>query len=529
MSRGPSLPIRANESVPGWDGTPLAFDVQVPPRELWPVPTVVTRTPYGRSGHLVEGAGWRRRGFAYVVQDVRGRYDSGGVWQPYRNERGDGAALADWIVEQPWSDGRLVAYGGSYAGHTAWALAAERPEAVRAVVSMGPSMSLSRTKFERSGILRLAEHAAWWLERADGRTSRDGLTALVFRECPELLDHLPVVELADRLGARLPGWAQVIEDGPEHRAEGPDTAELEKLPMAALHIGGWYDLLVDEVLEHFDRAGSALTPRPSRALVIGPWGHDLAYAPGTRIGDREHGPDARLDLGALQVDWLRQVLAGPGHGTSEARVFTVGADRWWTGPSWPPPSTDSVWYAHPAGALAPHPPAVGAEFGFLYNPADPYPSRAPGVDRAPLAARGDAVRFTGAPLTQALTVAGRPSVVLDARSSAPATDWIVRLTEITSDGRRLELAHGSVDTARTGSGSRHEIGLSPLAVSVPAGSRLQLEITSSDFPRLARSLGTGADRCRSTSVAVAEQTVRIRPIDGTRLILPRTATEETSP
>ncbi|MEU5048121.1 CocE/NonD family hydrolase, partial [Streptomyces griseorubiginosus] len=86
-----ALSVRANERVPGWDGTPLALDLHLPPSDAWPVPAVVTRTPYGRSGHLAEGAGWRRRGFAYVVQDVRGRYDSDGTWKPYRNERGDGA------------------------------------------------------------------------------------------------------------------------------------------------------------------------------------------------------------------------------------------------------------------------------------------------------------------------------------------------------------------------------------------------------------------------------------------------------
>lgn len=521
------LPIRANERLPGWDGTTLVTDIQIPPQATWPVPTVVTRTPYGRTGHLAEGSGWRRRGFAYVVQDVRGRHDSDGTWQPYRNERADGAALVDWVVEQPWSDGRIVAYGGSYAGHTAWALAAERPDAVRAVVSMGPSMALGRTKFERSGILRLAEHAAWWLERADGRTSRDGLSAMVFAERPDLLNHLPVVDLADRLGAALPGWAQVIANGPDHRAEGPDTAELERLPAAALHTGGWYDLLVDEVLEHFHRAGRAVTPRPPRALVIGPWGHDLAYAPGHRIGDREHGPDSRIDLGELQVKWLRGILGEPSHEASETTVFTLGANRWRSGASWPPPTADAVWHAHPDGTLAPRAPDASGEIRFRYDPDDPFPSRGPGVDRAPLSTRRDAARFTGDVLPSPLTVAGCPRVVLDAATSAASTDWIVRWTEVTADGRCLELAHGSLDTGRVTGPAPHSIDLTAVDVTVPAGSRLRLEVTSSDFPRLARSLGTGGDRYRDTVLAPAEQTVRAGKPGGTRLILPCSTSEET--
>ncbi|MEU5047190.1 CocE/NonD family hydrolase, partial [Streptomyces griseorubiginosus] len=253
--------------------------------------------------------------------------------------------------------------------------------------------------------------------------------------------------------------------------------------------------------------------------------HDEMGAP---VRFREHGPASRIDLGALQVDWLRRVLAGTGQGASEAKVFTVGANQWWTGTSWPSPSVDAVWHAHPDGTLAPQHPPTGGEARFRYDPVDPYPSRQPGVDRAPLATRRDAVRFTSAPLDEPITVAGRPVVVLDAATSAPATDWIVRWTEVTAEGRWLELAHGSLDTARTTAPGPHTIELGAVTVTVPAGSRLQLEVTSSDFPRLARSLGTGEDRCTGTAYVRAEQTVRIRPVDGTRLILPRTTPEETT-
>ncbi|WXZ50813.1 CocE/NonD family hydrolase [Clavibacter tessellarius] len=212
----------AGMPLPASDGCALVLDAHVPEGAgradgIGRVPCVVTRTPYGRSAHLAEGRGWRERGLAYVVQDVRGRHDLDGAWAPYRGEREDGAALVDWITAQPWSDGRVVAYGGSYSGYTAWAMAVERPDAVRAVVSLGPSMSLARTKFGGGGILRLAEHASWWLERGDARTSRDGLAARVFRERPGILRHLPVLDLPRAMGAHLPSWAGIVEDGADAR------------------------------------------------------------------------------------------------------------------------------------------------------------------------------------------------------------------------------------------------------------------------------------------------------------------------
>ncbi|MBB4915961.1 CocE/NonD family hydrolase [Streptosporangium saharense] len=539
---------RFNLRLPGWDGTPLALDVHLPEPSLWPVPTVVTRTPYGRGRHLAEGAGWVRRGFGYVVQDVRGRYDSDGVWECYRNERGDGAALADWIAAQEWSDGRLVGYGGSYGGYTAWALAVERPELVPAVVSMGPSMALHRTKFE-DGVLRLAEHAAWWLERADSRTSRDGLAALLLGgEGGGALAHLPVTDLPERLGARLPGWAGVVLRGPGHRpAEEITEEELAALPTAGLHVGGWYDLLADETLLHWRTVGAARTPRPPQRLIMGPWGHDLAFTGRTRHIDREHGPQALLDLGAAQVTWIRACLAGEDPGPD--LVLPVGGTAW---SPWPTTTREHVLHAHPEGrpdegtvtglfGKLEEVPGDGPGFGgttpdevpgggspfaglkafpanelfggrldevpgdgpcgvFVYDPADPCPSLAPGTDRRFLDGRPDVLRFSTPPLTAPLSFTSA-AVHLDVTASAPGADWIVRLAEHTADGRVFELARGRA----AGSG---RLALSPVWASLPVGSRLRLEITGSDFPRLARSLGTGADRYTTTATAPVRQRVR---------------------
>ena len=328
--RADPLPHRpwANLRVPAADGTLLAVDVQLPPQASWPVPVVVTRTPYGRSKHLAEGLGWRAHGYGFVVCDVRGRYDSDGEWLPYRHERADSAAVADWITAQPWCDGRLVAYGGSYSGYTAWTLAVERPEAVAAVVSLGPSMSLAGTKFDPSGVLRLGEHAAWWLERAESRTSRDGLARQVFAEQPELLDHLPVVEVGGFLGARLEHWADLLTTGDDSEHVSDD--ELARLGAATLHVGGWYDLLLPESLRHWQVVGAELSPRPPRRLVVGPWDHDLAFSNTTAVGAREHGPRSRRGFRELCLDWLAAVLAGRAptpRPRSSCSARTAGAAR----------------------------------------------------------------------------------------------------------------------------------------------------------------------------------------------------------
>jgi predicted acyl esterase len=479
------------------DGAALVLDAHVPDA-AGPdvrVPCVVTRTPYGRTRHLAEGRAWRERGIAYVVQDVRGRHDSDGTWAPYRGERADGAALVDWILAQPWSDGRVVAYGGSYSGCTAWAMAVERPAAVRAVVSLGPSMSLARTKFGGGGILRLAEHASWWLERGDARTSRDGLAALVFRERPGLLRHLPVVDLPRAMGAHLPSWRGIVDAGAGARTgEEITRAELAALTAPTLHVGGWHDLLLPETLEQHAVAGSAVPGIPSH-LLVGPWEHDLVASSSGRVGDLDHGDDAVLPWGRMLVDWIRDALDGD-LPPRRADVHVRGAG-WERHDGWPPPHAPVRVEWTGDGAV-----------GFVHDPRDPRPSRHPGVDRRALAARPDAVRARTHPLREPLRLTGDVVVELTSASDAPGTDWIARLLARAPDGAEQELAVGETSIPGPHDGLRLTIPLGPVAVVIPPGTVLVLELAGADAPRLARNLGgPPEERCTSTAEAHVRQRV----------------------
>ena len=125
--RGRNVPcVHAGLRVEAPDGVRLATDVYRPGAGR-PVPAVLLRTYLGKARHQEEALAWVREGFACVVQDVRGRYDSDGSWEPYVHERADGAAAARWTAGQPWCDGRVVVAGGSYGAFTAWAAALESP------------------------------------------------------------------------------------------------------------------------------------------------------------------------------------------------------------------------------------------------------------------------------------------------------------------------------------------------------------------------------------------------------------------
>lgn len=529
--------IDANQAVPAADGVLLATDVYRPDR--LPAPAVVTRTPYGRGSLLANGVGWARNGLAYVAQDVRGRYGSGGTWTPYQGERADGRALVEWVHRQPWCDGNVILAGASYGSFTAWAAAVTVPELVRAVISEVPAAGLRPANVDPSGILRLAEYAGWWAEHAESRTSRNGLSAQMLGCEPDLLRHLPVADLGRHLWARVPRWWSAIApalsapalsapaplttgDSPaphdrtgDDLGEGISTQELARCSLPSLHIGGWYDLFLPQTLWQWETAGRDRAPnRPARGLVIGPWGHELSTPASSSAGGREHGPASQLPLGRLQVAWIFDVLAG--RDASITKVFLVEGGRWLD--RWPASTATLGLQASADGSLLPNPPERPAEHRFTYDPLDPFPSLPRDCDRAPLDARADAVAFRTPPLTTPTAIVGAPTVTMAADTTGPGTDWIVRLVERLGDGRALEVTSGA---AAVGPGAATvSIPLGATALLLHPGSRLELQVTSSDFPRLARTPNTGQDRYTTSATRTATQTIHTGPTRGCRVDLP---------
>lgn len=454
------------------DGTRLATDIYLPDR--LPAPVVVTRTPYDRAALRPNGLGWTRRGIAYVTQDVRGRYGSGGTWNPYCDEDTDGAATLDWVHQQPWSTSDVFTAGASYGSFTAWAAATARPDKVSGVISEVPAAGIRAANREPSGVLRLAEYVRWWTEHADARISRSTQVQL------ETLWHLPVADIGER------PWTALHDNR--------DELDLSQCGIPSLHIGGWYDLFLPQTLQQWESAGRKCTPRPPRSLVIGPWRHELSTP-----GPTEYGPASQLRLGDLQADWIYSVINGAA--TSTTKAFLVGAGIWLD--HWPAPATTIRLYTAADGSLSHDVPASEATHRYAYDPAHPFPSVSSFQDRSRLDSRTDAVVFRGEVITSLITIVGTSTVSMRASTTAPETDWIVRLVRRLPDGQALEIAFGSA-ISNTGV---QVIPLTPTAIRLEPGSRLELHVTSSDFPRLARNLNTGKDRYTSVATQIAIQTI----------------------
>ncbi|MET7295733.1 CocE/NonD family hydrolase [Streptomyces griseoloalbus] len=442
----------------------LATDTHLPDGD-GPFPTVLIRTPYDRTRHRAEARGWARRGFAAVVQDVRGRFASPGEWHPYRNEAADGAATARWIRRQPWSDGRLVAAGASYAAHCAVVLALEAPGDARpdAVIAAVPALGAADTAREPSGVERLLTRAGWWAAHGDRPDSDESALDKALAADPGLLTHLPLTALPRRLGRELPSWAGLWR----HHDRGRLTSRAAHAAVPLLAVGGHHDHFTEDTVALWRAWGG-----PSARLLLGPWGHGLAGAPGP-----DAGPAHRVALGDLYVRWARRALGGELAPGRHGALALGGGNLWVPAATEGRPRTLRVRLLH------------GAAFS-----ADPdRPVRSDDLT-VPTGGPPDRCLLATPPLPRPLDALGPVRVRLRATAGTPSADWAVRLVALTPEGAAQRLAVGVVRRAEpAGRETGFTVELGRLARRLRAGTRLRLEIAGHHFPAHARNPHTGAD------------------------------------
>ncbi|MGW0733107.1 CocE/NonD family hydrolase [Streptomyces sp. NPDC002851] len=455
----------------------LATDVHLPDDD-GPFPAVLIRTPYDRRRHHAELRGWARRGFAALAQDVRGRHASAGEWHPYENEAADGATTARWIRQQPWSDGRLVAAGASYAAHCALALALDVPEGDRpdAVIAAVPALGAVETAREPSGVERLLARAGWWAAHGDRRDSDLEALPKALDADPGLLAHLPVSDLPARLRQSLPSWPGLWRNHDCGRL----VMRAERAGMPLLAVGGHHDHFAEDTITLWNRWGG-----PSARLLMGPWGHGLVAEPGP-----DAGPAHRVSLGELYARWARLALAGNvGHGRRGA-VGLGGSPLWVSAGTEGEPYSPDVRLLH------------GASFA-----ADPERPVSSGELTVPTVGTPDRCLLVSAPLPRPLDVVGAAEVRLRATADTPSADWFVRLVAVTPEGTAERLAVGVVRRADPpGGAAEFSVALGRLARRLPVGTRLRLEIAGHHFPAHARNPHSGDDPVTATRLLASRRT-----------------------
>ena len=404
--------------APMRDGVRLAADVYLPAdgAELRPGrhPTILARTSYDKSSQrYVEpiGHSFARRGYAVVIQDLRGRAASEGVGQYFHtanpHEGTDGYDTVEWIAAQPWSSGRVGTVGSSHVGLVQTHMALYRPPHLSAIWPDVSPINSYAHQSRMGGAMQLQMFGALFVHAHDAPelrgdpAARRAIVAAMGRlrelvyATPFKPGHTPLAAVPNlertlldyyTRGAYDEYWAAEHNDFERHFTRHADVP--------GTYTGGWYDLFAEATPRYY--AAMAAQNRTPQRLIMGPWMHTTIRSGLTYAGDVEFGPasawgQARFNAEQLRWfdRWLRDVPTGVEH-DPPVRIFVMGGGsgrrtaegrldhggRWRSEREWPLARTvPTTFYMQPGGGLAPTPPPDGAAPArFRYDPARPVPT-----------------------------------------------------------------------------------------------------------------------------------------------------------
>jgi len=510
-------------------------------------PTVLIRTPYGKGPDLpATYQSFINHGYAVVMQDVRGRYASGGTFDVLNQEGPDGYDTLNWIAAQPWSDGKVGMIGGSYLGIAQWQVALLNNSHLKAIF---PVVSGSDEYFDRyystGGALKLGHRLLWMSDNlTPPGTAKPKFSDYIY--------HLPLRTVDRSATRRTLSFYQTILNHPSYDGFWKDLSvrqNIDRVRVPVFSVGGWYDNFAESDLEAF----SALHKLSGRVddkhrIMIGPWAHNMSTPfPGVSYGDDSSSP-----IRSYQIEWFDHWLKGAPEDArrfspeawhavkaevdeAPVHIFVMGVNRWRDEPDWPlARARNTPLYLANERALQWKPervkrPDVSTD-SFTYDPRNPVPTRGGAVccdpkifpwgpiDQRPVEKRKDVLVYTSSPLKQDLEVTGPIRVVLYASTSAPDTDFTAKLVDVFPNGEARNLTDGILRLRYRDGLEKAELAepgkVYPLTIDAGvtsnvflAGHAIRVEISSSNFPRFDRNPNTGRAFADETTLKKAQQTI----------------------
>lgn len=559
--------------VPMRDGVRLSTNIYTPRGARGRLPVILWKTPYNE--HKPRGSSLRyaieavRRGYVFIVQSERGRYFSEGKWEILGHPQTDGYDTLSWIAAQDWSNGKVGTLGCSSSAEWQLALAARNHPAHAAMVPMAAGAGIGK-------VGRFQEQGNWytggvprslffvWLygvdnparaqlspdldeqTRARASLNNDLAATKPKVEWARHIKHLPVASLLSSLGEPPQTFDAFIARTPADPAwrEGGLYHDDMGWGVPALWFNSWYDVSIGPNLELFNHA-RARTDDPEASAnqyaVIAPVTH-CGYArmgPNTTVGERSMG-DTSFDVDGAVFGWFDRWLKGDAaafpDSTPRVRYFAMGANAWRSAETWPPRGTRPLRLylssngdansLNGGGRLVAAAPGADRPDRFRYDPMNPVPTVGGGdccnggivipgaFDQRGVEIRDDVLVYSSEPLAAPVEVSGFVEAVLHVSSSAPDTDFAVKLVDVAPDGTawiigdtifRARYRQGFDKPAMMKPGEVYAITPSPIATSIRfgAGHRIRIEVTSSNFPKFVRNLNTGGPNERESKGVIA--------------------------
>jgi putative CocE/NonD family hydrolase len=479
--------VQKNVMIAVRDGTRLAADIYLPARDGAALPgkfgTILSRTPYNKDGTRNDAEWFTARGYVAVMNDTRGRYASEGTWRMIVDDPQDGYDVVQWIVNQPWSNGKVGTIGTSYVGGTQHALACTNPPGLAAMIPVDALSNCGLAGMRHGGAFEL--RFMNWIFTTGAPNSRAALANADLRKSlvaygelmPQHIWHLPVRKGTTRLRV-TPEYEDWLIEALRHGDydaywKQPGYSVIDNVAQYAdvpvYHVTGWYDSWDRQNVLNWQALSAS--KKAQQKLIIGPWTHGQQGA--NWAGDIEFPKEAALDFNNWRLRWFDRWLKGIENGTEQGapvKLFIMGggdghkteSGRRFHGGVWrdegefPLARTRfTPYYFHADGSLSPEKPReTDAATTYEFDPRNPVPTiggnlssmqglaEAGGFDQwarptttgaryaVPLSQRPDVVVFQTPPLANDVEVTGPLQVKLWVSSSAVDTDFTAKLVDV---------------------------------------------------------------------------------------------------
>ena len=533
---------------PASDDVRLSTDVYMPDG-AGPWPTVLIRTPYSNNDAVKKvplGREFASNGYAVAIQDVRGRYDSGGEWEPFFNEATDGVAAQAWLADQSFCNGRIALMGRSYEGYCVWAGAFGHHPAVKAII---PIVALPdpvlNVPWQNGSVF-------WtmitWAVLVHGRTNQD----VGQYNWEKLYNFRPLNKLDEQLGFASKMWqdwlAHPTKD--EYWKRACYMHRMAELDVPALHVTGWYDDDGPSTYNNFPNARKLAKSADEQYVLIGPWPH--ATNTKTVVQGVDFGPEETIDFNGFVLDWLdKQIGERPESWgeRSRARIFVMGENKWHDMADWPPPGTQEQAWHFASGGKANSmlgngklglEPATGSPYDeYRYDPNHPTPYLYDAgtlqvggpFDARPVQRRDDVLCYTSEPLKEDMVLCGRVFAELWVSTSAEDTEFVAMLCDIYPNGEARQLCDGNLRLAYRdslekaspiplGEVVKMRVDMWATGVRIYAGHRLRVQIASAAVPALAAHTNTLESPATAVKTVIATNRVYHDTKHPSRVLLP---------
>ena len=533
-SATPEMKIEFNRRVPMRDRTELSADIYRPKAD-GRFPVLLNRTPYTKTGGstLQIAQYFVAHGYVYVAMDVRGRGDSDGTFEPYRNDGQDGYDTIEWLAAQAWSTGKIGTLGGSYNGAIQWLTAVKQPPHLATMVVLAtPSDPFVEWPTGQPLPVDIS-----WYHFTSGHVAQN-MSAVDWKK---LYWHLPLITMDEAMGRPNKFWKEEVEHSKldSFWEDLRYQNKFDRVRVPVLHISGWYDdEQVGTPLNFIGMTSKGATEvRRSQRLLIGPWPHAINSS--TKLGTLDFGPTAVIDINDYWLRWFDYWLKGTDNGVSKespVRIFIMGANVWRDENEWPMARTQwTKYYLHSNGRantlsgdgkLSTTAPTKEAEDNYSYDPAKPVPyitdasfAQIGGPDDyREVEQRQDVLVYTSEPLAEDTEVCGPIKFRLVAASSARDTDFMAKLIDVWPNGFAQRLNDGMVrarfregmdkpSLIEPGRAYTFDLDLWNTCQLYKQGHSIRLEISSSGFPKYDRNLNTGDPLGMTSKMEIAQQKI----------------------